>query len=63
MRKVWKERYLDDYGGLIMEPNKIYILHDIGKTELTPEEAKEQLSEVELPPNMKKIIEGMDEGE
>lgn len=40
-----------------MEPNKIYIAHDIGKTELTPEQAKELLKE-ELPPNMKKIIEG-----
>lgn len=46
-----------------MEPNKIYILHDIGHTELTPEEAKEHLSDTELPPNMKKIIEGIDEGE
>jgi hypothetical protein len=46
-----------------MEPNKIYILHDIGMTELTAEEAKEHLSNVELPPNMKKIIEGMDESE
>ena len=39
-----------------MEPNKIYIAHDIGKTELTPEQAKELLTE-ELPPNMRKIIE------
>jgi hypothetical protein len=44
-----------------MKEKTIYIIHDIGKTELTPEEAKEQLSDVELPPNMKKIIEGMDE--
>lgn len=46
-----------------MEPNKIYILHDIGKTELTPEEAKVLLGDMELPPNMKKIIEGVNEGE
>jgi hypothetical protein len=31
--------------------------------ELTPEEAKELLSDTELPPNMKKIIEPSDEGE
>ncbi len=39
-----------------MEPNKIYILHDIGKTKLTPDQAKELLTE-ELPAGMRKIIE------
>lgn len=41
-----------------MEQGKIYILHHIGKTELTPEQAKELLEGTELPPNMRKIIEG-----
>lgn len=46
--------------GVTMEPNKIYIAHDIGKTELTPEQAKELLDGEDLPPNMKKIIEEQD---
>jgi hypothetical protein len=46
-----------------MKQKQIYILHDIGKSELTKEQAKQMLIDHnngdKLPPNMLEIIKGM----
>jgi hypothetical protein len=46
-----------------MKEKQIYILHDIGKSELTKEQAKQMLNDHnngdKLPPNMIKIVGGM----